>query len=151
MVNCWLLFSNLFYSIILFKMPIIVANSIWPLFWTCILSFLTCRAYCGCVRSDPISWPDPPLVLMADPGCVKLPNKEPDCSVNVLLPVGVTAPEWGRMASAGRNPHIRAIAGLPRFHLARQLARQSASSELPWPMIEGMDFTKAVRATWHLA
>ena len=77
---------------------------------------------------------------MAGPGGVKLPDKETDCSVNVLLPVGVTAPEWSWVASAGRNPHIRAITGRPGFHLASQLARQLAS-QLPRAAMEEMDFT----------
>lgn len=88
--------------------------------------------YFGFLLSGLISPTDYPVVLMAGSGSVKLPNKEPDCSVNVLLPVGVTAPEWSRVASAGRNPHIRAITDWPGFHLASQLARQSAS-QLPRP------------------
>ncbi len=111
-------------------------------------SFATCKAYCAFPLSGLISWPDPPVVLMASSGGVKLPNKELDCSVNVLLPVGVTAPEWSWVASAGRNPHIRAITGRPGFHLTNQLARQSAS-QLPQPMMEEMGFTKAVCVTWH--
>lgn len=55
--------------------------------------FVTCEAYFGFLQSGLISPTDYPVVLMAGSGSVKLPNKEPDCSVNVLLPVGVTAPK----------------------------------------------------------
>lgn len=116
--------------------------------WVWVYCFATCEAYFGFLLSGLISPTDYPVVLMAGSGSVKLSNKDPDCSVNVLLPVGVTAPEWSRVASAGRNPHIRAITDWPGFRLASQLARQSAS-QLPRPLMEEMDFTKAVCVTWH--
>lgn len=151
--KCWQLNSNLFiswygfflaYSIKQTQINAAISSRSLSLCVT-----LRCvKAHWGFLLSGLISWPDPPVVLMAGSGGVKLPNKEPDCSVNVLLPVGVTAPEWSRVASAGRNPHIRAITGQPGFHLASQLARQSAS-QLPQPVMEEMDFTKAVCVTWH--
>lgn len=110
----------------------------------------TLEAYSDFPLSGLISPTDYPVVLMADSASVKLPNKEPDCSVNVLLPVGVTAPEQSRVASGGRNLHIRAIAVQPGVSLS-----QSASQAASWPvsfqsLMEEMDFTKAVCATWHL-
>lgn len=60
----------------------------------------------------------------------KLPDKEPDCSANVLLPVGVTAPEWSRVAIAGRNAHIRGFGYfffLSLFFIFCRLASSSLS------------------------
>lgn len=81
---------------------------------------------------------------MAGSGSVKLPNKEPDCSVNVLLPVGVrNGAEW---PVPEENPTSERSQTGRGFHLASQLARQSAS-QLLRPLMDELDFTKAVRVT----
>lgn len=90
--------KNLFIHFMLMNSSIFKGQkSIWPKFK------VTCKAF---YLSDQISWPALPAVLMADCGGAKPPNKEPNCSTNVLLPVGVTSRHWSWEACAEKkSPH----------------------------------------------
>lgn len=57
-------------------------------------SSATCKVHFNFHLSGLIRPADSAAVLMAGSASVKPLNKEHDCSVYVLLPVGVTAQEW---------------------------------------------------------